>query len=58
MRLIRDGEGGGGYGGGGRGRLLYLWLHFHRQNGSCIKMGSDEGRETDRRSAVLVVGWL
>ena len=30
-----------GYGGGGRGRL-YLSLHCYHQNGSCIKMGSDE----------------
>ena len=44
MRLIRDGEvcvcvwev-------GGRGRLyIYLSLHYHHQNDSCIKMGSDE----------------
>ena len=28
-------------GGWGRGRL-YLWLHYHHQNDSCIKMGSDE----------------
>ena len=27
---------------GERGRLLYLLLHCHHQNGSCIKMGSDE----------------
>ena len=37
------GERGGGEGvcGWGRGRL-YLSLHCHRQNNSCIKMGSDE----------------
>ena len=30
-------------GGGGRGReIIYLSLHCHRQNDSCIKMGSDE----------------
>ena len=28
-------------GGGGRGRL-YRTTHCHHQNGSCIKMGSDE----------------
>ena len=22
--------------------ILYLWLHCHRQNDSCIKMGSGE----------------
>ena len=32
---------GRGYGGGGRGRL-YLSLHCHRQNDSCVKVGSDE----------------
>ena len=31
-----------GYGGGGRERCIYLSLHCHRQNDSCIKMGSDE----------------
>ena len=28
-------------GGGGR-QFIYLSLHCHRQNDSCIKMGSDE----------------
>ena len=45
MKLIRDG--GDGWGGGGRrgrgeGEIIYLLLHCHRQNDSCIKMGSDE----------------
>ena len=31
-----------GYGGGGRREIIYLSLHCHHQNGSCIKMGSDE----------------
>ena len=31
------------YGGGGEGDYyLYLSLHYHHQNDSCIKMGSDE----------------
>ena len=30
--LIRDREGGG----------EFIYLHCHHQNGSCIKMGSDE----------------
>ena len=30
-------------GGGGKERL-YLTLHYHHQNDSCIKMGSDESR--------------
>ena len=34
--------GGGGGGGGGGGEGIYLSLHCHHQNGSCIKMGSDE----------------
>ena len=43
MRLIRDGEEGGrGYGGEGKREIIYLSLHCHRQNDSCIKMGSDE----------------
>ena len=33
-------KGGRGYGGGGGG--IYLSLHYHHQNDSCIKMGSDE----------------
>ena len=33
-------EGGGG---GGVGReIIYLSVHYHHQNDSCIKMGSDE----------------
>ena len=28
--------------GGGGGGIIYLSLHCHRQNDSCIKMGSDE----------------
>ena len=31
-----------GGGGGGRREMLYLSLHYHHQNDSCIKMGSDE----------------
>ena len=39
VRLIRDGE----KGEGGREReIIYLSLNCHRQNDSCIKMGSDE----------------
>ena len=41
MRLIRDGEKGAGVWGGGR-EIIYLSLHPHYQNGSCIKMDSDE----------------
>ena len=26
----------------GKREIIYLWLHCHRQNDSCIKMGSDE----------------
>ena len=26
----------------GEGKIIYLSLHFHHQNDSCIKMGSDE----------------
>ena len=26
----------------GRGRLYTYFIHFHHQNDSCIKMGSDE----------------
>ena len=33
---------GGGGGGGGERKMIYLSLHFHHQNDSCIKMGSDE----------------
>ena len=46
VRLIRDGETGGGVmevGVEGE-TLLYLSLHYHRQNDSCIKMGTDESR--------------
>ena len=43
MKLIRDGE-------KGRKRvwrwvereIIYLSIHFHHQNDSCIKVGSDE----------------
>ena len=28
--------------GGGEREITYLSLHFHHQNDSCIKMGSDE----------------
>ena len=44
IRLIRDGEKGGGEGMEGKGKreIIYLSLHCHHQNGSCIKMGSDE----------------
>ena len=36
--------GGRGYGGGGGGEreIIHLSLHCHHQNGSCIRMGSDE----------------
>ena len=27
---------------GGGGEIIYLSLHCHRQNNSCIQMGSDE----------------
>ena len=27
---------------GGKREIMYLSLHFHHQNDSCIKMGSDE----------------
>ena len=27
---------------GGEGDYIYLLLHYHHQNDSCIKMGSDE----------------
>ena len=37
-RLIRDGDGGGGE----KREIIHLSLHCHRQNDSCIKMGSDE----------------
>ena len=46
IRLIKDGEkGGGGWKGvwrWGKREIIYLLLHCHHQNGSCIKMGSDE----------------
>ena len=32
----------GGYEGGGKREIIHLSLHCHRQNDSCIKMGSDE----------------
>ena len=42
IRLIRDGEKGeGGMDVGEEGEYI-LSLHFHHQNDSCIKMGSDE----------------
>ena len=28
----------------GEREIIYLSLHFHHQNDSCIKMGSDESR--------------
>ena len=28
--------------GGEGGEIIYLLLHYHHQNDSCIKMGSDE----------------
>ena len=42
MRLIRDGEKGEGGMEEGEREIIYLSLHFHHQNDSCIKMGSDE----------------
>ena len=27
---------------GGKREIIYLSLHYHHQNDSCIKMGSDE----------------
>ena len=33
---------GRGYGGGGERESIFLSLHCHRQNDSCIKVGSDE----------------
>ena len=43
IRLIRDGEKGGkGVWKWGKREIIYLLLHCHHQNGSCIKMGSDE----------------
>ena len=33
-----------GYGGGGTREIIYLSLHCHRQNDTCIKMGSDESQ--------------
>ena len=46
IRLIKDVEkGGGGWKGvwrWGKREIIYLLLHCHHQNGSCIKMGSDE----------------
>ena len=41
VRLIRDG-GKGVWRLGGKRETIYLLLHCHHQNGSCIKMGSDE----------------
>ena len=29
-------------GGGEKREIIYLSLHYHHQNDSCIKMGSDE----------------
>jgi len=40
MRLVR--EGGKGVWRWGKSEIIYLSLHCHHQNGSCIKMGSDE----------------
>ena len=40
IRLIRDGE--KGVRGWGKREIIYLSLHYHHQNDSCIKMGSDE----------------
>ena len=34
--------GGGEYGCLGKSEIIYLSLHYHHQNDSCIKMGSDE----------------
>ena len=31
-------------GGGGEREIIYLSLHFHHQNDSFIKMGSEESR--------------
>ena len=31
-----------GYGGGGKREIICLSLHWHQQNDSCIKMGSDD----------------
>ena len=43
IRFIRDGEkGGGGMEVGEERGRLYLSLRCHHQNGSCIKVGSDE----------------
>ena len=43
MRLIRDGEKRGeGVWRWGKREIIYLSLHYHHQNDSCIKMGSDE----------------
>ena len=49
ISLIRDGEkvGGGGGGGGGhwggvRDMIYTIATHCHHQNGSCIKVDSDE----------------
>ena len=35
------GKGGGGYEMGNR-EIIHLLLHWHHQNDSCVKMGSDE----------------
>ena len=29
-------------GGGGKKEIIYISLHYHHQNDSCIKMGSNE----------------
>ena len=43
LRLIRDGEKGGkGVRRWGKREIIYLSLQCHHQNGSCIKMGSNE----------------
>ena len=42
MRLIRDGENGGKrVWRWGKREIIYLLLHYHHQNDSCIKLGSD-----------------
>ena len=43
MRLIRDGKKGWKVvWRWGEREIIYLSPHWHHQNGSCIKMGSDE----------------
>ena len=37
-----DGENGEGVWRRGNREIIYLSLHYHYQNDSCIKMGSDE----------------